>query len=80
MKHVFTEPMIFRPSLLRSQRDLRSRLFPLNAAPIVSEGRLISDNTMPERDWRKFDAPACKRMTARIVRPAKVLSIQRQAG
>lgn len=66
--NTITEPKFFRPSLLKSQRDRRSRLFPPNAAPIVSEGRLISDISMPERDWSQFDKPACKRMTARLVR------------
>lgn len=74
------EAQVFRPSLLRSQRDLRTRLFPLNAAPIVSEGRIVSDNTMPPRDWRSYDVPAAKRMTARRVRQLKVCTITRQAG
>lgn len=59
---------VFRPSLLKSQRDRRTRLFPLNAAPVISEGRLISDNTMPARDWRELDKPAFRRMTAKRVR------------
>lgn len=77
------EPMVFRPSLLKSQRDERTRLFPHNAAPIISEGRLIADHTMPDRDWSAFDKPAFLRMTSRRVRnvvPLKFGSIARQAG
>lgn len=62
------DPEFLRPSLLKSQRDRRTRLFPPNAAPIVSEGRLIADNTMPPRDWHAFDKPAFRRITARRVR------------
>lgn len=82
MKDFIAAP-VFRPSLLKAQRDLRTRLYPLNAAPVISEGRLIFDNTMPPRDWRAYDAPACKRMTARVVRAPKQIQesafLRRQA-
>jgi hypothetical protein len=54
-------PLVFRPSVLKSERDLKTRLFRPNAAPIVSEGRLLFDNSMPKRDWSAFDAPAKER-------------------
>lgn len=34
----------------------------LALAPIISEGRLIRDLSMPERDWLKLDAPAWERL------------------
>lgn len=75
-----TCPAVFRPSLLKSQRDRRTRLFPPNAAPIVSEGRLISDNTAPPRDWSRYDKPACKRLTARLVLNIPPIRSFAQAG
>ena len=82
MKHVFAEPSVFRPSLLKSQRDRKSQLYPLNAAPVVREGRILYDNTMPPKRWADYDKPAFLRMTARRVRQTKVIEpalLRRQA-
>jgi hypothetical protein len=57
-----TEPTFFKPHALAK-------------APIVREGRLIRDLTMPERDWSEFDAPAVERRTSRVIR-----NVRRQAA
>lgn len=76
----FLEPQVYRPSLLRSRRDPKTRLFSLNAAPVLREGRLISDNSMPAKDWTQFDEPACRRFKSRpYAAPIHRLSIL-QAG
>mgnify|MGYP001573056248 CR=1 FL=1 len=49
------EPTLFKPGALLK-------------APIICEGRLIRDLTMPERDWSEFDAPATERRTSRVIR------------
>lgn len=49
------EPTFFRPHALAK-------------APIVSEGRIERDLTMPERDWTELDPPAKDRRTARVIR------------
>lgn len=49
------EPTVFKPRAL-------------SKAPIVREGRIERDLTMPERDWSEFDAPAKDRRTSRIIR------------
>ena len=38
------------------------------------------DNTMPKRDWSKYDEPACMRKFAKRLQTHKVFTIQRQAG
>lgn len=41
-----------------------NKLFILGAyvkAPLVRETRLVSDKTMPVRDWSWYDEPACDR-------------------
>ena len=78
--NVLTDPKVFRPSLLKATRNKRTRLFPLNAAPVVREGRLVSDNTMPARDWSHYDAPAFLRMTYRRVRNVTPIRSFAQAG
>jgi hypothetical protein len=50
-----SEPTFFKPHALLK-------------APIVRETRLIRDLTMPERDWREFDAPAYERRTSKVIR------------
>lgn len=40
----------------------------LAKAPIVREGRIIRDLTMPEQDWSRYDSPAKDRQTARVIR------------
>lgn len=40
----------------------------LSKAPIVREGRIIRDLTMPEQDWSKYDAPALERRTSKVIR------------
>lgn len=52
---MLTEPQLFRPRALAK-------------APIVSEGHIERDLTMPERDWSEFDTPAKDRRTSRIIR------------
>jgi hypothetical protein len=49
------EPKFFKPHAL-------------SKAPIVCEGRIERDLSMPERDWSKFDAPAKDRRTSRVIR------------
>ncbi len=49
------EPTFFKPNAL-------------SKAPIVCEGRITRDLTMPEQDWSKYDAPAKDRRTARVIR------------
>jgi hypothetical protein len=49
------EPTFFKPHAL-------------SKAPIIREGRLIRDLSMPERDWSEFDAPAYERRTSRVIR------------
>jgi hypothetical protein len=48
------EPTFFKPHAL-------------SKAPIIREGRLIRDLSMPERDWSKYDVPTCERIDARSV-------------
>lgn len=50
-----SDPTLFKPGALAK-------------APIIREGRLIRDLTMPERDWSEFDAPAKERRTSRVIR------------
>lgn len=50
-----TDPTFFKPHAL-------------SKAPIVREGRITRDLTMPERDWTEFDPPAKDRRTARVIR------------
>jgi hypothetical protein len=78
--NTFSVPQVFRPSLLKAKRNKRTRLFPPNAAPVVREGRLVSDNTMPARDWRAFDKPAFLRMTSKRVRNVTPIRSFAQAG
>jgi hypothetical protein len=54
-KHIMHEVQVFRPSVLKKN-------FAPNTPLIRSEGRLLSDLTMPERDWSAFDAPSWERM------------------
>lgn len=49
------EPTLFKPPAL-------------SKAPIVREGRVIRDLTMPDRDWSEFDPPARDRRTSRVIR------------
>lgn len=49
------EPQLFRPHALAK-------------APIISEGRLTGDLTMPEQDWSRYDAPAFTRRTSKVIR------------
>jgi hypothetical protein len=49
------EPIVFRP-------------YALAKAPIISEGRITDDLTMPQQDWSKYDAPAFTRRTSKVVR------------
>ena len=49
------EPTLFKPAAL-------------SKAPIVCEGRIIRDLTMPELDWSRYDEPACKRRTSKVIR------------
>lgn len=49
------EPTILKPHALAK-------------APIVREGRIIRDLTMPEQDWSRYDPPAKDRQTARVIR------------
>lgn len=49
------EPTFFKPHAL-------------SKAPIVREGRIIRDLTMPEQDWSKYDAPAFTRRTSKVIR------------
>jgi hypothetical protein len=50
-----TEPIVFRP-------------YALAKAPIIREGRITRELTMPEQDWSKYDAPAFTRRTSKVVR------------
>lgn len=54
------EPTLFKPHAL-------------SKAPIVREGRIARDLTMPDRDWSIYDTPAKDRQTSRVIR-------QRQAA
>lgn len=49
------EPTLFKP-------------YALMRAPVIREGRLIRDLTMPARDWSIYDTPAKDRQTARVIR------------
>lgn len=49
------EPTFFKPHSLAK-------------APIVREGRIIRDLSMPEKDWSLYDTPAKDRQTARVIR------------
>lgn len=49
------EPTLFKPHAL-------------SKAPIIREGRIIRDLTMPARDWSIYDTPAKDRRTARVIR------------
>lgn len=49
------EPTFFKPHALAK-------------APIVCEGRIERDLSMPERDWSEFDAPAYLRRTSKVIR------------
>jgi hypothetical protein len=55
MSKLHYEIQVFRPSVLKSD-------FAPNYPLVRSEGRLLSDNTAPHRDWSKYDAPAWQRM------------------
>lgn len=37
-------------------------------APLVRETRLVSDLTMPERCWDKYEEPSCKRNPGYVAR------------
>lgn len=50
-----TEPTVFKP-------------YALAKAPIISEGWITRDLSMPERDWSEFDVPAYERRTSRVIR------------
>lgn len=50
-----TEPTLFKPHAL-------------SKAPIIREGRITDDLTMPARDWSQYDVPACQRRTSRVIR------------
>jgi hypothetical protein len=50
-----SEPTLFKP-------------FALSKAPIIREGRIIRDLTMPEQDWSRYDTPAKDRRTSRVIR------------
>lgn len=63
-------------SSFRKSADMLA--LPLPPAVALSSYQYTRTTTC--RDWSAFDAPAVKRMTARRVRPAKGLNIQRQAG
>lgn len=49
------EPTFFKP-------------YALAKAPIIREGRIIRDLTMPQQDWSKYDAPAFTRRTSKVIR------------
>jgi hypothetical protein len=49
------EPTLFKPHALAK-------------APIVCEGRIERDLSMPERDWSEFDSPAYLRRTSKVIR------------
>lgn len=49
------EPTLFKP-------------FALSKAPIIREGRITRDLSMPERDWSQYDTPAAERRTSRVIR------------
>lgn len=49
------EPTFFKPHAL-------------SKAPIIREGWIERDLTMPVRDWSQYDAPACQRRTSRVIR------------
>lgn len=49
------EPTVFKPHALAK-------------APIIREGRLTGDLTMPEQDWSRYDAPAFTRRTSKVIR------------
>lgn len=40
----------------------------LSKAPIVCEGRITRDLTMPDRDWSRYDTPAKDRRTSKVIR------------
>lgn len=50
-----TEPELFRPHALAK-------------APIIREGWIVRDLSMPERRWSDYDAPAYQRRTSRVIR------------
>lgn len=55
-QHATPSPVdVWRPFVL-------NRNFQPNAPAVVFEGRLLSDNTAPHRDWSKYDAPSWQRM------------------
>lgn len=54
-KHHDHHVQVLRPSVLKKD-------FSPNSPLIRSEGRLLSDNTAPHRDWSKYDEPAWQRM------------------
>lgn len=51
-KHL--DPQVFRPSVLNQRYEL-------NAPLVQSEGRILSDTTMPLRNWSGYDVPTFKR-------------------
>lgn len=57
-KHL--DPQVLRPSVL-------NHAFRPNAPLIRCEGRLLSDLTMPMRDWSALDSLACDRLPSRSV-------------
>lgn len=50
-----SDPAFFKPAALAK-------------APIVREGRIIRDLTMPEQDWSRYDEPTCNRRTSKVIR------------
>lgn len=62
LQHSVASPRIeiFRPYVLTRERKP-------NIPAVLFEGRILSDLTMPERDWKRFDAPAEDRLPARSV-------------
>lgn len=62
--------------------DLRKRpdMFTPHAAQPLLPHHFEYTRTSTVRDWSFFDAPAKGRMTAKRLRPAKLLEIRRQAS
>lgn len=52
------DPQTFKPHALAS-------------APIIREGRIIRDLTMPARDWSQFDAPSMNRPRHKLAKEAR---------
>lgn len=62
-----SDPTFFKPHALAK-------------APIIREGRLTGDQSMPERDWVLLDAPAYERLPARSVCAEEFRNERRQAA